>query len=117
MHRYSSGFGRRSEVHLMDAFLMVADQLKAGTPFKQTCRIFGVRMDVFCCSFEAFVMKYYSDIYSIFIATESMSNYCQKEVSLSNVPNCLEAINVTFQKAYAQSKDFHQKKIWWLGQA
>ena len=46
-----------------------------------------------------------------YIATKSMAKYREKGIKFNHFPDVLEAIDVTFQKSYAQGVDYKTKKF------
>ena len=113
--RWNVGSGRRSPVHPMDALLMVLAQLKQGTPFAATSKIFSLSGDAFRRLVDGFVEKCCNAILDEYIATDSMGDYRSKDNKFDHFPDVLEAIDVTFQKSYARGVDYEAKKIRFSG--
>ena len=112
---WNVGSGRRSTIHPMDAFLMTVSQMKSGTTFDNTACAFGCRANMFCCVFETFVEKCGAQIFDSLCSYDTMGDYRKREVAFAGHPDAIEAIDVTFQKAYARGEDFVSKKIRFSG--
>ena len=94
---------------------MVLTQLKQGTPFIATAKIFGIAGNKFRRIVEGFVSKLAKDFIDNYIATDSMAEYWNKELKFAHFALVIEAIDVTFQRLYACGSNYKEKKYRFSG--
>ena len=64
--------------------------------------------------FNSFIKKVKIAVYNHFFATDNMLAYCVKETIFERFPDCLEAVDVAFQKSYQQGNNTKEKQYWTL---
>ena len=109
--KWNVGSGQCNPMHPMDALLMTLTQLKQGCPYAYTPRVFGCGLDCFCCLVETFILACTDGFADYFVTQPSMGHYRTVGPVFDNFPDAIEAINVTFQRLYAQGEDYATKKV------
>ena len=112
---WNVGSGRRLAFHAMDALLMVLVQLKQGTTYKTLARVFGMTSDTFSWLVDGFALNCVSPILDNFIVKDPMLAYRERGEYFQHFRLAIKAIDVTFQKAFAQGEDYQTKKYQFSG--
>ena len=94
---------------------MCLTQLKQGRTYKNSARAFGCNFIKMRRVIDGFVEKVAEDVYNHFLACNTMANYCARKIMFKRYPNCLEAIDVTFEKSHKRGKKTQEQSFWCSG--
>ena len=97
----------------MDALLMTLIQLEQGSTYNVLAKAFGCLGSKMRCLVTNVVTFCGEDVYKHFPANKSMLEYCARNIMLAKFPDCIKAINVTFQHGYQHRSSKPKQCIWY----
>ena len=92
-------------VHPMKALLICLVQLKQGSTHDIASKAFGCSSMKMRRLINGFVKKVGMAVYNYFLAIKNIIAYCAKEAVFEQFSDCLEAIDIMFQKLYQRGNN------------
>ena len=102
-------------MHPMDALLMTLTQLEQGLTFNMSAKAFGCPGSMMRQLVTNVVTLCREAVYKHFQATKTMLEYCARKIMFDRFPDCIEAIDVTFQHGYQHGTSKPKQRVWYSG--
>ena len=102
-------------MHPMDALLMTLTQLEQGLTFNMSAKAFGCPGSMMRRLVTNVVTLCGEAVYKHFCANKTMLEYCAREIMFDKFPDCIEAIDITFQHGYQHGTSKPKQRIWYSG--